>query len=152
MITYLKDTDLFTVEADIYAHGCNCIGKMGAGIAASFAVKWPEMLQLYKVHCSKTHNPADLAGSIFWFWTDEKYPTMIANMFTQILPGRHAQISFLQRGLRALFCLNEFSFAMPAIGCGIGGLKFEDFQAVLTEEHDKASFKPNVTVCLKSRK
>lgn len=34
-----------------YAHGCNCAGAMGKGIALDFKVRFPKMYEEYKVRC-----------------------------------------------------------------------------------------------------
>ena len=34
-----------------YAHGCNCAGAMGKGIALQFKLKYPQMYRLYKKKC-----------------------------------------------------------------------------------------------------
>jgi hypothetical protein len=44
--------DLFADPSlDGLAHGCNCVGAMGAGIAMEFRRRYPEMYLQYKKHC-----------------------------------------------------------------------------------------------------
>lgn len=44
--------DLFsTAEIGAFAHGCNCAGAMGKGIAVSFRERWPEMYEEYRRLC-----------------------------------------------------------------------------------------------------
>jgi O-acetyl-ADP-ribose deacetylase (regulator of RNase III) len=45
--------DLFA-RSDIraWAHGCNCAGAMGAGIAVEFKRRFPRMFEEYKLRCA----------------------------------------------------------------------------------------------------
>lgn len=44
MIRYIKNGNIFTLDGiNCYAHGCNCAGAMGKGIALQFRSKYPEM-------------------------------------------------------------------------------------------------------------
>lgn len=45
--------DMFEVEADFYAHACNCIGAWGAGVAAVFARKFPDAYRQYRKDCQE---------------------------------------------------------------------------------------------------
>ena len=49
MIHYIKDGDIFSIEGVTnFAHGCNCAGSMGRGIAVQFRKKFPRMYENYK--------------------------------------------------------------------------------------------------------
>ena len=45
--------DLFdnAYDAQAFAHGCNCQGSMGAGIAKTFRARYPEMYDEYSRRC-----------------------------------------------------------------------------------------------------
>jgi len=125
--------DLFSVEADVIAHGCNCQGVMGAGIAKAFAAKFPSMYREYSKECYiGTYVPGD-----FMPWHEND--VMGVNLFTQENPGADATyeavvvslIGVSQRIKRA-YALHPVIFAMPLIGCGIGGLHFIDLHRALT--------------------
>ena len=34
-----------------FAHGCNCQGSMGAGVAKTFRARYPEMYEEYRRRC-----------------------------------------------------------------------------------------------------
>src|SRR5262249_34840272 len=38
-------------DAQAFAHGCNCQGSMGAGIAKTFRSRYPEMYEEYRRRC-----------------------------------------------------------------------------------------------------
>ena len=49
MIRYIEKGDIFRIEGvSSYAHGCNCAGAMGKGIAVQFKDKYPDMYLEYK--------------------------------------------------------------------------------------------------------
>lgn len=52
MIRYIEKGDIFRIEGvSSYAHGCNCAGAMGKGIAVQFKDKYPDMYLEYKLLC-----------------------------------------------------------------------------------------------------
>ena len=49
MVKYISEGDIFKIEGvNNYAHGCNCAGAMGKGIALVFRAKYPQMYNKYK--------------------------------------------------------------------------------------------------------
>ena len=53
MIRYIEKGDIFRIDGvSSYAHGCNCAGAMGKGIAVQFKSKYPDMYLEYK-SCAK---------------------------------------------------------------------------------------------------
>lgn len=124
MITYAKG-DIFATEVDAYAHGCNCVGKMGAGIAVEFRKRWPDMYQDYARLCDEGHlSPGDVFG---WLNTRPR----VFNLMTQpgVRYGQGATVEAIETSMKEMFWLARAegikSIAMPIIGCGLGGLDWE---------------------------
>lgn len=120
--------DIFTSDAQALAHGCNCQGVMGAGIATQFKARYPEMYWLYRAQCTKgVFTP----GYYYAFKADNG--KLILNLATQDYPGKHARYEWIESSLRAV--LKDFpelkSIALPRIGCGIGGLTWERVKAII---------------------
>ncbi len=121
MITYIKG-NLFDSNVDALAHGCNTIGKMNAGIAREFKVRYPEMFDDYKQKCDKG---LFLPGEGYIFMNE--YPPHIINLATQ--DRGHAKLSYVDSTLKWLKKnwkkegLN--SVAMPKIASGLGKLEWE---------------------------
>jgi O-acetyl-ADP-ribose deacetylase (regulator of RNase III) len=66
--------DLFAnrFKAQALAHGCNCQGSMGAGIATGFRDRYPEMYAEYRRRCKaqpREFNPGDA-----WLWKADDRP------------------------------------------------------------------------------
>lgn len=107
------------------AHGVNCMGVMGAGIAAEFARRYPEMRAYYSHVCRmRALHPGTMLP-----WMESNYYEQreqhVLNCASQFLPGAEARLDFLSRSLSlaAAYCnARGLKLAIPEIGCGIGGL------------------------------
>lgn len=131
MIRYIKG-DLFQVTSGVIAHGCNCIGVMGAGVAKTVRELYPEAFTRYYFTCS-TYSPDDLIGVAQLIRvTPDLY---IANCFTQKTIGKRgvvtkpADVGAIVTSLEyvAEFCLSNGidTVSMPKIGAGLGGLDWD---------------------------
>ena len=47
------DRDMFSIPADVLVNTVNCVGVMGAGVAATFKHKYPEMYKDYVSRCRR---------------------------------------------------------------------------------------------------
>lgn len=122
MITW-EDGDLFDCGIPAIAHGVNCQGVMGAGIALQFRQRYPEMYESYRRRCAKPSGfiPGDVMP---WRHDDGR---VIFNLATQFLPGPDAKLWMISAAVGRMiteahhdFCITRI--AMPEIGCGIGGI------------------------------
>lgn len=130
MIKIIKK-DIITVTKGIVAHGCNCLGVMGAGVALAIARKWPMVLNDYKVFLSNYGKDYHRAlGDVQLALTDNP-DVMVANCFTQIgvgfdpLGNPPASLTAIETSLRKTIngCnINQLDLYTPQIGCGLGGL------------------------------
>src|SRR6187549_2368115 len=117
--------DLFVnrVKAEAFAHGCNCAGSMGAGIAVGFKARYPLMFEEFRRRC-KAKPPEFGLGEVF-FWREEGKPAVF-NLGTQPRPGRGATYPVVEAALKALRSAADDarirSIAMPRIAAGYGGL------------------------------
>jgi O-acetyl-ADP-ribose deacetylase (regulator of RNase III) len=54
MVKYIEFGNIFKLEGvKNFAHGCNCAGAMGKGIAVQFKAKYPKMYSEYKNLCKE---------------------------------------------------------------------------------------------------
>lgn len=114
--------DLFTSKARIIGHGVNTQGVMGAGIAVQFKKRWPDMYTAYREACL---NEWLKPGEVFWWTTDDGLT--IANIASQMYPGPNAKVEWLAQGLTEVADrAGRRTIAIPRIGAGIGGLKWEE--------------------------
>jgi O-acetyl-ADP-ribose deacetylase (regulator of RNase III) len=124
--------DLFATEGlTAYAHGCNCAGAMGAGIAIEFRKRWPRMYEEYALRCADRRFQL---GDVF-VWSEDG--ATIYNLGTQAHWRKKAQIPALARALRAMTTLATNAgierIGLPRIGAGLGGLDWVRVKRVLAE-------------------
>lgn len=134
MIVYKKG-NLLEDEAEALVNAVNTVGVMGAGIAKQFKEKFPEMFDKYKKACQqgevklgKMHVvPVEAEGG-------KKY---VVNFPTLEHWTDKSKLSDIEAGLEDLVRVVKEkeikSIAIPPLGCGVGGLQWEDVRK-LTEE------------------
>jgi O-acetyl-ADP-ribose deacetylase (regulator of RNase III) len=128
--------DLFDQgEFDIIAHGCNCKNIMGAGIAAQIEERYPEVFYADMYYSLKIGTSRLGNGNIVPIkkLNHEKF---IANCYTQVNPGANADLTAIRLCLKKLAYAvpTHYKIGLPLIGCGYGGLKFEDVKPIIQEE------------------
>lgn len=127
----LSTGDLFTTPGlDALAHGVNCAGKMGKGIAVEFRRRWPRMYTRYQQLCQ---NHELFPGNIFSFRAKEDL--WIYNLATQDQPGPRASLDAIWLATCAMAASMSLKgiqrVGLPRIGCGLGGLRWEDVHPLL---------------------
>lgn len=132
--------DLFDIASiyncDAIAHGCNVDGLMGAGVARLFKNKFPSNYELYKDMCLMAkRNSIEITGS-YCGLLDINSGRAVYNLFTQDRPGPNARIEWVAESFEDVVSSEVFSptkMCIPKIGCGIGGLEWEDVKTTLEE-------------------
>jgi O-acetyl-ADP-ribose deacetylase (regulator of RNase III) len=127
--------DLFAnrFRAHALAHGCNCQGSMGAGVATGFRDRYPEMFAEYRRRCKAKPREFNL-GEVF-LWKAEGQPRVF-NLGTQerYWRGRasYGAIETALNGMREQADREGIpSIAIPRIGAGHGGLSWRKVRAVI---------------------
>jgi O-acetyl-ADP-ribose deacetylase (regulator of RNase III) len=133
-VEYIKG-DLFANAhaAQALAHGCNCQGSMGAGVAVGFRERYPAMFVEYRRRCKaepRQFNPGDA-----WLWQEDGRPAVF-NLATQEHYWRgRATYEAVEAALAAMCHQVEAkaitSIAMPRVGAGLGGLSWNKVRAIV---------------------
>lgn len=130
MIQFIERGDIFNIkDVNNYAHGCNCAGAMGKGIALQFKNKYPKMYSEYRAMCKDgLFNP----GDVF----DYNYGNgHIYNLGTQVSWKTKARMEYIENSVGRMLELaasdNLTKIALPAIGAGLGGLNWTDVKEIL---------------------
>ena len=132
-------------DFDMIVHGCNCYCNMGGGIAAQIAARYPEAQEAD----NKTEIGDELKrklGTIDYVWMSGWLskllpsvfkPKIIVNAYTQFHPGADGReecvsLAFAELAADAgrVFPRNA-KIGIPAIGCGIAGLLWEDVERII---------------------
>lgn len=152
MTVQIIKSDLFEVKADAYAHGVNCVGKMGKGIALEFKKRWPEMYTKYQAWCKKRAIYVGEYGFIGEKMFYKGDGIVIANLFIQgKAMSNCAKYWAIEKSLIEFAywlgtkwtmgnIADDYksikSIAMPYIGCGIGGLHKDGVEAIVRHVFD----------------
>lgn len=124
--------DLFDCGVAAIGHGVNCTGVMGAGIATVFRRRYPDMYVQYKLWCETGVLTPGI--SMPWEVVDPADPLdpvrYVFNIASQDRPGADARYQWLFSGVNNAIMqarsLGLSALALPRIGAGIGGLKWDD--------------------------
>lgn len=134
MLKYVEG-DLFSTEADIIAHGCNCRNGYGSGVAYTMSQRYPKAKSLF--HEKFDEDGWWLGDVQFVLQNDGKY---IANCATQynFLPRgfRHADYDAIRDCMEKVkrFAKDKgLTIAIPKIGAGLAGGDWAVIETILTE-------------------
>ncbi len=129
MIKEIKGNILDT-HCKLIAHGVNCQGVMGSGVAKALYEKYPIVKKEYLYFVNFKHknlNPDELLGKVSF--VDVTIEKTVVNCFTQQNFGTDGQIYLnfdaLTTCLADVLCHagenNIKEIAIPRIGCGLAG-------------------------------
>lgn len=107
-------------------------GIMGKGIALKFKKKYPNMFKDYELKCN--YNQVKLGVPYIYKIDEDK---QILNFPTKNHWKNKSDIEDIQSGIKYIIDnkheLNITSIALPALGCGEGGLNWNDVKELLLE-------------------
>jgi len=134
MITYVR-TNIFESRADVLVNTVNTVGVMGKGLAKEFKRIYPDMFDIYQKFCE---NGSLTIGKLQLYKTPNKW---ILNFPTKANWRSPSKLEYIEQGLEK-FVLNYNrlaikSIAFPMLGCGNGGLSWEDEVKPLMEKYLK---------------
>jgi len=132
MIKY-KTGDIFQEEVEAIVNTVNCVGVMGRGIALQFKKRFPENFKVYVTACKQKEV---IPGKMFVYETasliDPKY---VINFPTKRHWRGASRMEDIVTGLQDLAevitKLNIKSIALPPLGCGLGGLEWNEVRACI---------------------
>jgi len=133
-ITYATG-DLFAnrFQAQALAHGCNCQGSMGAGIATGFRDRYPTMSEEFRRRCKAKPREFNLGDA--WLWKANDRP-WVFNLGTQEAVWRaRASYEAIETALASMRQQADqegiTSIAVPRIGARYGGLSWKKVKALI---------------------
>jgi O-acetyl-ADP-ribose deacetylase (regulator of RNase III) len=130
-MNYVKG-DILESPAYALVNPVNCRGTMGKGLAAQFKNAYPSMFEDYKEACSF----GELKIGKLHLSYQRKH--LIINFPTKIRWDEPSKLEYIKIGLvelrRYIMQLKIASIAIPALGCGLGGLQWEDVKPLIEEE------------------
>ncbi len=129
----LKQGDILQAEAEALVNTVNTVGVMGRGIALQFRKAFPENFRQYEHACE--HGQVHL-GHMFVYETERLTgPRYIINFPTKRHWKGNSRIQYIQQGLSDLVRVirerNIQSIAIPPLGCGLGGLEWNEVRPLI---------------------
>jgi len=131
MVKFTKG-DMFEAAVDVRVNTVNCVGVMGAGVALAFKNRYPDMFKDYQNACRDGRvrpGTVHVWKSLMGDW--------VINFPTKRDWRDNSRYEDIQSGLDALRnYLGEqgnISVALPALGCGHGGLDWSRVAPMIEE-------------------
>jgi O-acetyl-ADP-ribose deacetylase (regulator of RNase III) len=134
------------VKGDLFESGCealvcpvNVVGVMGKGLAFQFKKRFPDYFKDYQKACRDNQL---WPGYVYFFYNKPKNsPEIIISFPTKDHWKGKSNLAFIKSGLNNLAvhaagCKIK-SVAVPALGCGEGGLSFSEVKPLMIEAFEK---------------
>jgi O-acetyl-ADP-ribose deacetylase (regulator of RNase III) len=126
-----KIGNILAEEADALVNTVNCVGVMGKGIALQFKKAYPQNFEAYAAACKQEKVQPGLM--LVYEVSRTTKPNYIINFPTKRHWRARSQMKDIQLGLKSLSLEIQNrkikSVAMPALGCGLGGLNWPDVKS-----------------------
>lgn len=123
--------DLFESKAQTLVNTVNCVGVMGKGVALAFKQRYPEMYKKYRLQCER----GEIQIGTLTLYTDTQ--PWIINFPTKRHWRSRSRLQYIEAGLKYLVQhYKEWgitSLAMPALGCGHGGLDWSEVRPLIEQ-------------------
>jgi O-acetyl-ADP-ribose deacetylase (regulator of RNase III) len=131
----LRKGDLFESGCQALVNPVNCVGVMGGGLALEFKTRFPQMFVEYKLAC----RDGNLRPGTLHVWKDGG--PYVINFPTKDDWRNPSKMEYVCEGLEALDAVlrdrDIRSVAIPALGCGLGGLPWDEVRKAVTEFADR---------------
>lgn len=142
--SFIQDGNIFDTDCEAIVNPVNCVGVMGAGLAKKFALRYPKVCEDFNkysrniiTHVENSGKPLPLHGpKIYNTWENVLDKNVI--MFpTKIHWRNDSKLEYVELNLIRLGKMLRFerfkSIAIPGLGCGLGGLKWEDVKPLILQ-------------------
>ena len=127
--------NLFDAKVAALVNTVNTVGVMGKGLALEFKQRYPYNYRAYRLACDAK---AVKVGKMFTVAMPDGMPKYIINFPTKTHWRKPSQLSYIDEGLRDLAKTvrnNSIeSVALPALGCGLGGLRWAEVRSSIERE------------------
>jgi O-acetyl-ADP-ribose deacetylase (regulator of RNase III) len=133
MAVKVKSGDLLKEDSEAIVNTVNCVGVMGKGVALQFKQRWPQNFKDYEAACEREEvKPGRMFIHDLGEWAK---PRFIINFPTKAHWRGDSKIEYIESGLRDLVHqverLNIKSIALPSLGCGSGGLDWNNVKRLI---------------------
>ena len=126
---------IFDSDAQALVNPVNCVGVMRSGLALAFKQKYRENFSAYVEACGRRQV---ILGRMF----TTRCPSLFSDRYIINFPTKDhwrmpSRLCDIEAGLqdlrRTMMCLSLRSIAIPALGCGRGGLAWDDVRPLMIQ-------------------
>ncbi|MBH8599603.1 MULTISPECIES: macro domain-containing protein [unclassified Thermoactinomyces] len=130
MIRYVKG-NILESDAEALVNPVNCVGVMGKGLALQFKKSYPSNFNQYVQACKAGKLKPGIVYPVF---EQEKW---ILNFPTKRHWRQKSKLEYIEQGLQDLIRIIETkdiqSVAVSALGCGLGGLNWDEVKKLIEQ-------------------
>lgn len=123
--------NLLAANVDALVNPVNTVGVMGKGLALAFKRAFPEVFREYAAACKRGEVVVGRMHVVLRSGT----PRVIINFPTKQHWRQPAKLDYVREGMGDLVAqiraLEITSIAIPALGCGLGGLAWADVEPLI---------------------
>lgn len=134
MFRLIKNSDILMAKTEAVINTVNCVGIMGKGIALQFKERFPDNFKSYKKACN---NNEITIGKMFVYKTNIECPKFIINFPTKQHWRENSKYEYIRKGLvdlkHVIITNNIRSISIPPLGCGQGGLIYDNVLNIIHE-------------------
>ncbi len=125
--------NIFDANVEALVNPVNTVGVVGTGLALQFKHRYPGMYREYYASCLR----GEFKIGRVLVYTVFGYPRLVVNFPTKRHYQDPSKLEWIDAGLVDLHALIEEliirSIAIPALGCGLGGLDWPDVRQLIVE-------------------
>lgn len=136
-----KRGDILNTNCEALVNPVNCVGVAGAGLALKFKESFPDNFHAYVLACKDGLQPGHVNIYDRGVWGEN--PRWIINFPTKNDWRDPSRMSYIESGLDVLkFVIVDKkirSIAIPALGCGLGGLVWDEVKPLIMSRLDGLS-------------
>lgn len=129
------DGNILNADTEAVVNTVNTVGVMGKGLALNFKQAYPEMFKAYTLACDS--GEVEIGRMHLFDRGAFLNPRYIINFPTKQHWKSRSSIDNIARGLddlvRQVKSLGIRSIAIPPLGCGLGGLSWNDVRPLIAD-------------------
>jgi len=148
MAIIYKQGNIFREEVMALVNPVNTVGVMGKGLALQFKKRYPHNFQLYRE--AYKANQLEVGKMLVTEIEGLENPKYIVNFPTKEHWRSKSKMSYIEEGIEDLVTIivayEISSIALPALGCGWGGLDWKEVKLLIEEKLERIAEKVDVIV------
>jgi O-acetyl-ADP-ribose deacetylase (regulator of RNase III) len=144
------DGSIFDSQCGVYVNPVNCNGICGAGLAKAFKERFPLAYDDYKSRCNGPVLGPVTPGFVLITHSGVKLPEWIFHFPTKEDWKEPSRLEWIEAGLVDMAYKLQHgpvhSVAIPALGCGLGGLNWDVVRPKIEAYFSGSNFDPHFLV------